>query len=86
MRISGPIAEVKKSAVICDWENISYWEEPKQSKALENKFCSKYSWNLGGVATLGKFCNFYPHLSLETVFAALKLIRNYHVITNISFS
>ena len=39
MRISGPIMEVKKSAVINDWENISYWEEPEQSKALENKFC-----------------------------------------------
>ena len=86
MRISGPITEVKKSAVISDWENISYWEEPKQSKTLEKKFCSKYSWGLGGVATQGRFCNFYPHLSLETVFAALKLIRNYHVITNISFS
>ena len=39
MRISGPIMEVKKSAVINDWENISYWEEREQSKALENKFC-----------------------------------------------
>ena len=34
----GPIIEVKKS-VINDRENISYWEEPEQSKALENKFC-----------------------------------------------
>ena len=42
--------------------------------------------NLGGVATLGKFCNFYPHLSLDTVFAALKLTRKYYVIMNISFS
>ena len=39
MRISGPIMEVKKSAVINDWENISYWEEREQSKVLENKFC-----------------------------------------------
>ena len=38
MRISGPIVEVKKSAVINDWENISYWEEPEQSQALENNF------------------------------------------------
>ena len=38
MRIPGPIVEVKKSAVINDWENISYWEEPEQSQALENNF------------------------------------------------
>ena len=36
IRISGPITEVKKFAVINDWENISYWEEPEQIKALEN--------------------------------------------------
>ena len=86
MRISRPITEVKKSAVISDWENISHWEEPKQSKASENMFCSKYSWGLGEVAALGKFCNFYPQLSLETVFGALKLMRNCHVIADISFS
>ena len=39
MRIPGPIVEVKKSAVINDWENISYWGEPEQSKALESNFC-----------------------------------------------
>ena len=39
MRIPGPIVEVKKSAVINDWENISYWEEPEQSMALESNFC-----------------------------------------------
>ena len=44
--------EVKKSAVINDWENISYWEEPEQSK--ENKFC------LGGVATQENFVIFTP--------------------------
>ena len=38
MRKLGPIIEVKKS-VINDRENISYWEEPEQSKVLENKFC-----------------------------------------------
>ena len=38
MRKLGPIIEVKKS-VINDRENISYWEEPEQSKALGNKFC-----------------------------------------------
>ena len=38
MGISGPITEVKIPAVINDWENILYWEEPEQSKALENQF------------------------------------------------
>ena len=85
-RISRPVTEVTKSAVINDWENISYWKEPKQMKALENKFCSKYSRGLEGVSTLGKLCSFYPHLNLETVCAALKLMQNYYVIKNISFS
>ena len=46
---------------------------------------SKYSLGSWGVATLGK-CNFWSHLSLETVFAALKLKRNYYAIMHISFS
>ena len=39
MGISGPITEVKIPAVINDWENILYWEEPEQTKALENQLC-----------------------------------------------
>ena len=39
IRIAEPITTVKKSAVMNDWENISYWEEPEESKALENKCC-----------------------------------------------
>ena len=31
----------------------------------------------------GKFCDFFSHLSLETVFPALKLTQNYH--KNITF-
>ena len=32
-----------------------------------------------------KFCNSYPHLSLETVFPALKLTHTYCINMNISF-
>ena len=88
MRISGPVTKVKKSTVINDWENISYWKKPEQSKALENKFFlfQIELTVLGGVATLEKIFNIYPNLSLETVFAAIKLTRNYDVVMNISFS
>ena len=38
VRISGPIPEIKKSALINDLENIiAYWEESEQSKALASK-------------------------------------------------
>ena len=33
----------------------------------------------------GKFCNFYPHLRLETVFPALKLTQNCCIKINIYF-
>ena len=48
--------------------------------------CSKCSWGSGGVVILGRFSNFEPHLSLETVFPALKLTQNCYIIMNISFS
>ena len=33
-------------------------------------------WRWGDGAAPGKFCDFFPHLSLETVSPALKLTRN----------
>ena len=39
IRISRPIAHVKKSTLINDWENIfAYWLESKQSKVWVNKY------------------------------------------------
>ena len=79
----GFITEVTKiSALINDWENIiAYWEESKQSKALVDKCGSLHTkngfwvWGVGSAAP-EKLCNLYPHLSLETVFPALKLTQN----------
>ena len=78
IRISGPIAEVKKFALINDYENIiAYSEESEQSEVYANK-CGLFQIHLGGLkisATSGKFDYFYSHLNLETVLPALKLIQ-----------
>ena len=78
IRISGPIAEVKKSALISDCENIiAYIEESQQSEVYGNK-CGLFLIHLGvlGIsATSGKFNYFYSHLSLGTVFPAHKLTQ-----------
>ena len=64
----------KKSALINYLENIAYWEESEQSKALTNKFLLFQIQLEGsrGSRKQGKFCSCYLHLSLETVFPALK--------------
>ena len=73
-----PIAEVKRSPLINDYENIiAYSEESKQSEVYANK-CGLFQIHLGVLeisATSGKFDYFYSHLSLETVFPALKLTQ-----------
>ena len=38
-----------------------------------------------GVATPGKVCNFFPLLSLETAFPALKLTQSFYLIMSNSF-
>ena len=64
-----------------DWENvIIYWEESEQSKTLASK-CGWFQnqlgvWGAGSGTTPRKSCNFYPHLTLKTVFPALKLPQN----------
>ena len=48
-------------------------------------FVPENSWVvwLGGCsASPGKLCNFYPHLSLITVFPALKVPQNYYIMTS----
>ena len=73
-----PIAEVKQSPLINDYENIiAYSEESKQSEVYANK-CCLFQIHLRVLeisATSGKFDYFYSHLSLETVFPALKLTQ-----------
>ena len=62
IRIAGTFTEVKKSAVINDCGNISYWEErAKQSIREQVLFVPNTVGCLGGVTTIGKVCNFYPH-------------------------
>ena len=62
-RISGPIVEVKKSALINDYENIiACSEESEQSKVLANKR-GLFQIHLGDLrVTPGKFGYFYSHL------------------------
>ena len=81
-----------RSKKICtdqDYENIiAYSEESEQREMQANKF-GLFQTYLGGLrvsATSGKFDYFYSHLSLETVFPALKLTQNCYINVNISFS
>ena len=63
-------------------------EESEQSKELAKRFnlFQIQLWVLVGVTTPRKVSNFYPHLSLNTVFSAFKLTQDYYVKMNISFS
>ena len=51
IRISGLIAEVKKTALTNDWESIANWQESEQSEVLRNKF-SLSQIQLGGLREL----------------------------------
>ena len=76
IRLSGPLPEVKNSALINE-KIIAYWEESEQSKLQANK-CGLFQMHLRNLrvgANSEKFCYFYSHLSLETVFSALKLTK-----------
>ena len=82
IEISGPFAEVRKSALINDYENIiAYSEESEQSKLQANK-CSLCQIHLGYLrvnATSRKLGSFYSHLSLEIVFPTLNLAQNCYI-------
>ena len=87
IRISRPIAHVKKSALINDWENIfAYWLESKQSEVWVNKsdLIQLQLRSLNPI--LGKFCKFYSHLILGPLFPGIKLTKNCYIDVNISFS
>ena len=64
-----------------DWENVAYWEESEQSKALANNFGLSQTQlgSLGGSRSQGNFAISPPHL--ETVFPALKLTQNCYIFT-----
>ena len=51
------------------------------------KNCGSFQKQLGALETVsGKFCNFYPHVTLEIVFPALKLAKICCINMDISFS
>ena len=85
IEMSGPFAEVRKSALINDYENIiAYSEESEQSKLQANK-CSLCQIHLGYLrvnATSRKLGSFYSHLSLEIVFPTLNLAQNCYININ----
>ena len=89
IRMSGPIPEVKNPTLINDYENIiAYSKESEQSEVL-----GKQVWfvpnTFGGLRvslTSGKCGHFYFHLSLETIFPALKLTLNCYINISVSFS
>ena len=72
-----------KKNLISDLGNIiAYWEEyycisAKQGISKQVWFIPENSWYCDSSATSRKF---YPHLSLETVFPALKVTKNYYII------
>ena len=77
-----------KSPLINDWENFAYWGESEQSDQLATKFglFQIQKRGLRGIATSGRFGNFYLYLSLENVFPAIKLTQNCYINMNISSS
>ena len=82
IRISEHTPQIKNYELINDWENIiGYWEELKQSEVKASKCClfQIYFKDLNIGATLGKFCCFYSHLGMGTVFPALKLTHNCYI-------
>ena len=47
--------------------------------------CPKYSWRWRSCDTRKYFCNFFPLLSLETIFQALGLTETFYLNMSISF-
>lgn len=65
---------------------ITNCEESEQNEATANE-CSSFQKQLGqlGGTAPGKFHNFYPHLTFDTIFRVHKLIRNCYLNMNIFF-
>ena len=62
------------SCLICTWFQYLFYKFKRHGKLhLNSHFIQNFLTFASGY--LVKFCNFYPHLSLETVFPALKLTQ-----------
>ena len=67
IRTSGPITEVKKSALINDWENIAYWDKSQQSKALaKNLGLFQMQFGVWGVAQPQENFTIFTLIETET--------------------
>ena len=86
MKIPRPIIEVKKIGSDQWLAKFFILGRNQAKQGIGKEFVAKTAGVLGEVAALVRVCNFYPHLSLETVFVALKLAQTYYVIMNIYFS
>ena len=71
--------EQRFQIVFIDWKNIAYWEEFEQSEACVAHSKERRVQGSGSIATPGKPCHFYPHLSLEMVFPVVKLSQKYYI-------
>ena len=81
--VSWPYHRRKKNICIVQWSGniITYWEKSKHSEAFGWQvwffpYCKKVVGLRAGSTVIGKCCNLYPHLCLETIFPALKITQN----------
>ena len=74
----------KFSCLVCIWFQNLLYKFKRHSKLHLNSHPIKNLLTFASVQ-LAKFCNFYPHLNLETIFPALKLTQICCTNMNISF-
>ena len=74
----------KFSCLVCTWFQYLLYKFKRHGKLHLNSHPIKNLLTFASGYPV-KFCNFYPHLSLETVFPALKLTQICCINMNISF-
>ena len=91
IRVSWSISEVKKSALINDYENVvAYSEQSKQSEKQANK-CGLFQILFTNIRASGGHCHsrkiwlFFLSFKLRKSIPALKLTQNYYINMNICF-
>ena len=72
------------TCLVCTWLQYLLYKFKGHGRLLLNSHPIK-SLLTSALVYLVKFCNFYPHLSLETVFPAFKLTQICCINMNISF-
>ena len=74
----------KFSCLVCTWFQYLLYKFKRHSKLYLNSYPINNLLTLASVY-LVKFCNFYPHLTLGTIFPVLKLTQIFCINMNISF-